>query len=135
MRIPESDILRGRNKTLRQFQRNSDEKRNYTSVAIVLEVFEKKAIVKLIPTLTYTDYNFQEGFNPINTENEVVECLRVEGLNLIKDDVVVVVFTDMDSRQAIKDIAEGRKKSDNFNISHPDFHNSNFGIIINKIII
>lgn len=135
MRIIDSNIARGRNKSQKQYTQNMWEKTTFIYLGIVQTITEKSATVKLIPSITYEDYDMKAGFNKVNTENQVVTCMRVQGLTLTTGDVAVVVFTDLDSRKAIEDIRRGRNKSENFNVENKLFHNYNFGIIINKIII
>lgn len=135
MRIMNQTISRGRNKTQKQYELSMWEKHAFIYLGIVQKVEAKSATVKLIPSITYDDYDMKQGFKKVNTINKVVTCLRVEDLVLNVDDVVLVVFTDYDSRKVIREISEGRSKSDNFNIENPIYHDFNFGIIINKVII
>lgn len=135
MRILDQNINRGRNKTLKQFEQTMWEKNNFVSLGIVQEVLEKDLKVKLIPSISYDDYDMKKGFTKVDVVNDVIDCVSVEGLTLEVDDVVLVVFTDLDSRQTITDLRRGRSKKDNFNTSTKDFHDLNYGIIINKINI
>jgi hypothetical protein len=135
MRVIDSNINRGRNKTQKQYEQIMWEKNNFTFIGIVKKIETKSVSVKLIPSISYDDYDMKEGFTKVDITNPLVTCLRVEGLTLQVDDVVVVIFTDLDSRQAILDIRRGRNKQDNFITENKSYHNSNFGIVINKIII
>lgn len=135
MRILDTNIARGRNKTQKQHEQTMWEKNQFVYVGIVQQVFTDNVSVKLIPSVSYDDYDMKAGFKKVNIQNSVVTCLRVQDLTLVEDDVVVVIFTDLDSRQAISEIKRGRNKTENFNTENKTFHNLNFGIVINKIII
>lgn len=135
MRIIDTNVLRNKNKPQKQYEQSMWEKNTFVHLGIVQQVFEKKVMVKLIPSITYDDYDMKKGFAKVNTENPIVSCLLVQELVLNIDDVVVVVFTDLDSRQAIAEIQNGKNKKENFNIGNKAFHNINFGIVINKVII
>jgi hypothetical protein len=135
IRILDSTLNRGRNKSVKQSEQIMWEKNNFSSIGIVKSVATKTAVVKIIPSITYEEYDMKKGYSDVDTTNKNVTCLRVEGLSLVVDDIVVVIFTDLDSRKAIEAIQRGRSKSDNFNVSNKSFHSCNSGIIINKIII
>jgi len=135
MRIYSQSTSRGKNKAQKNSEMTMWEKNHFISLGIIKEVEDNSAKVKLIPSFTYEDYDMKKGFTDIDTANMTVQCLRVEGLALSVDDVVVVVFTDLESIQTIIDIRNGRSKEDNFNASNNSFHNQNSGIIINKVII
>ena len=135
MRIIDPGINRQRNKTLKQNELAMWEKLSFVSLGIVIKVDDKKASVKLIPSLSYNDYDMKKGFTKINSTNEIVDCLLVEGLSLVDNDIVLVLFTDADSRETIDSIRRGRPLTSNFNYESTVYHNSNFGIVINKIAI
>jgi uncharacterized protein YjhX (UPF0386 family) len=135
MRIIDQNINRVRNKSQKQYEQSMWEKHAFIYVGIILSVEEKSATVKLIPSISYDDYDMKRGFTKVDTINQKVSCYRVEGLTLEIDDVVLVVFTDLDSRQTIESIRKGRNKSENFNTDNKIFHDLNFGIIINKVIM
>lgn len=135
MRITDTNVLRTKNKPQKQYEQSMWEKNAFVQLGIVQEVFEKKVTVKLIPSITYDDYDMKKGFTKVNTVNPIVSCLRVQNMLLNPDDVVVVLFTDLDSREAIENIRNGKNKKENFNAGNKVFHNLNFGIVINKVII
>lgn len=135
MRIIDQNINRVRNKSQKQYEQSMWEKHAFVYVGIVLSVEEKSAVVKLIPSISYDDYDMKKGFTKTDTTNQKVSCYRVEGLTIQVNDVVLVVFTDLDSRKTIESIRKGRNKSENFNTDNKIFHDFNFGIIINKVIM
>lgn len=134
MRIINQNIARQRNKTLNQFALNIQEGFNYASIGIVDKI-EDRVWVRLIPSISYEDYNMKDGFKEVNTPNETISCLIVEGLDLAIDDVVLVLFTDLDSNTPVDQIRRGKNKKELFNVPEGNYHNSNYGVIINKIAI
>lgn len=134
MRIINQNIARQRNKTLNQFALNIQEGFNYASIGIVDKI-EDRVWVRLIPSISYEDYNMKDGFKEVNTPNETISCLIVEGLDLVIDDVVLVLFTDLDSNIPVDQIRRGKNKKEPFNVPEGNYHNSNYGVIINKIAI
>lgn len=135
MRVIDQNINRGRNKSQKQYEQSMWEKHAFVYFGIVLSVEEKTATVKLIPSISYDDYDMKKGFNKIDVQNQKVNCLRVQNLDIAVNDMVVVVFTDLDSRKAIEEIRQGRSKDINYNTANKMFHDFNFGIIINKVMI
>ena len=135
MRIIDQNITRGRNKTQKQYEQSMWEKHAFIYLGIVQSLTEKDAIVKLIPSISYDDYDMKQGFKKVDTINQTVSCMLVQGITFAVDDVVLVAFTDLDSRKAIDAIRKGKNKKENFNVENKNFHDFNFGIIINKIII
>lgn len=135
MRIIDQRINRERNKTQKQYEQIMWEKLAFVYIGIVQRVYANSVDVKLVPSVSYEDYDMKKGFTKVDVTNPIVNCVLVQGLTLTVNDVVVVIFTDLESRQAIDEIRKGRNKNDNFNTESKKFHNVNFGIVINKIII
>jgi len=135
MRVIDTNILREKNKQQKQYEQSMWEKHAFIYIGVVQKVNDKTVDVRLIPSVSFDDYDMKKGFTKVNTTNPIVNCLRTENLLLEIDDIAVVIFTDLDSRQAIEEIRKGKNKNQNFNVENKKFHNLNFGIVINKIII
>lgn len=135
MRVIDQNINRKRNKTLNQFELSMWENTKFISLAIVEGKRNGDVLVKVIPSISYADYDMKTGYSRVSPENDLVSCLIVENLTVEEGDVVLMVFTDMDSRETIEDIRRGRNKKETFSTANTVFHNVNYGIIINKIAI
>lgn len=135
MRIIDPKVNREKNKTLKQYELSMWEKLSFTSLAIVTRLEPNRVDVRLIPSLAYNEYDMKKGFSKTKTPNKVVKCLLSEGLVLNKDDIVLVVFTDLDISEAVREIESGKNVDEEFHTTNTDYHNSNYGIIISKVII
>lgn len=136
----DSNTIRKTNKQYHQLEKNIFEKNYFSYVGIVNELnrgpsrFEDKwCSVQLIPIVNYKVFNRETGYRNIeNTKNGYVDALIPEDMSLSVGDVVLVVFTDVNFKQAVIDILKGASGS--FFETDITKHSPNFGIITNVVI-
>lgn len=140
MRDTDSSVKRQRNKPLRQFEKNIFETNFFNSLGIVLRTFTESnldyAMVKLIPSVRYKDFDFQTGYTDMNPTNPVIKAFISDDvkLKIQKDKIVLVTFVDTDFRESLVAIANGKKLDDNFITDNIIKNSLDYGIITNIIL-
>lgn len=140
MRDTDSSVKRQRNKPLRQFEKNIFETNFFNSLGIVLRTFTESnldyAMVKLIPSVRYKDYDFQTGYTDMNPTNPIIKAVISDDvkLKIQKDKIVLVTFVDTDFRESLVAIANGKKLDDNFITDNLIKNSLDYGIITNVIL-
>lgn len=140
MRDTDSSVKRQRNKPLRQFEKNIFETNFFNSLGIVIRTFTESnldyAMVKLIPSVRYRDFDFQTGYTDMNPTNPVIKAIISDDvkLKIQKDRIVLVTFVDDDFRESLVDIANGKKLDDNFITDNLIKNSLDYGIITNVIL-
>lgn len=149
IRTYDSNIKRKTNKQFHQLEKNIMEKNYFSYIAIVLnDDFYKDGYyceVKLVPTI-----NFKEFVKNSSDGHVIREESRVEDLKAIvfkskdvgtilnpikKNDVVLVIFTDVNSRKTLKELIKNKKNKDSKFIETDQTKNSiDFGIIISRLL-
>ena len=135
----DSNTTRKANKQYHQLEKNMMEKNYFNYIAIVLnnDIYGDGywCEVKLIPTVNFKLFTKDEGyaFNDKVEELKVI-AFRSQNLTLSNNDVVLVVFTDVNSRRALKDLIANKDKTKKFIENDQTKHSIDFGIIINKIL-
>ena len=66
----------------------------------------------------------------LNNEEIKIECEKLKGLTIAKDDLVLVLFTNSDFRNNLKQIRNNQKPQ---KTSSQSLHNKNYGVIIGII--
>lgn len=140
MRDTDSSVKRQRNKPLRQFEKNIFETNFFNSLGIVIRTFTESnldyAMVKLIPSVRYKDFDFQTGYTDMNPTNPVIKAIISDDvkLKIQKDKIVLVTFVDTDFRESLVAIANGKKLDDNFITDNLIKNSLDYGIITNVIL-
>ena len=88
------------------------------SLGVVKEIEDNNYIVKLFPLLQ-------------NENEKTILCFKLKDITIIKDDIVLILFTDRNFIQNLKQIKLNQtltKLTENY-----DLHSHNYGIIIGKL--
>lgn len=88
------------------------------SLGVVKEIEDNNYIVKLFPLLQ-------------NENEKTILCFKLKDMTIVKDDVVLILFTDRNFIQNLKQIKLNQtltKLTENY-----DLHSHNYGIIIGKL--
>ena len=128
-------IDRGSNKKLKYIQDEGPRSGNYASLALVINNIDNLWVtVKIIPSISYRTYDMKLGYKSVYDKNAVVKAIKPFGMTLMKDDLVLVTFTDRDSRKTLSDIIKGKSKASEFREENIEINNINFGIVTTKIL-
>lgn len=88
------------------------------SLGVVKEIEDNNYIVKLFPLLQ-------------NENDKTILCFKLKDITIVKDDIVLILFTDRNFIQNLKQIKLNQtltKLTENY-----DLHSHNYGIIIGKL--
>lgn len=88
------------------------------SLGVVKEIEDNNYIVKLFPLLQ-------------NENEKTILCFKLKDITIVKNDVVLILFTDRNFIQNLKQIKLNQtltKLTENY-----DLHSHNYGIIIGKL--
>ena len=100
----------------------------------VLLKLEKKTMKDLsvaeVCEVISTNYNYYQCIS-VNNSNEVYNCYKLDGLEINKKDIVLVIYTNTDFRQNLERIKKGATK---INTTTEEYHSKSYGIIIGKLI-
>jgi hypothetical protein len=148
IRTYDSNTKRKTNKQYHQLEKNIFEKNYFSYLAIVLNAdFYGDGYwceVKLVPTI-----NFKEFTKGSESGYKAREESRVEELKTIvfkskdvsswldpikKDDVVLILFTDVNTRKTLKDLIGKKSKTSKFIENDQTKNSIEFGIIINRVL-
>lgn len=135
----DSNTTRKANKQYHQLEKNIMEKNYFNYLAIVLNDDVDGdgyfCEVKLIPTVNFKLFTKSNGYAFNDKPEELkVKAFRSQSLTVNNDDVVLVVFTDVNSRRTLRDLIANKNKTEKFIENDQTKHSINFGIIINKIL-
>jgi hypothetical protein len=93
--------------------------------------------LKLVPTINFKEFTKDSGYTQ-REDNRVEEletiAFRSQSVNINNNDVVLVIFTDVNSRQTLKDLIASKSKTSKFVETDQQKHSIDFGIVINKIL-
>lgn len=88
------------------------------SLGVVKEIEDNNYVVKLFPLLQ-------------NENEKTILCFKLKDITIVKNDVVLILFTDRNFIQNLKQIKLNQtltKLTENY-----DLHSHNYGIIIGKL--
>jgi len=146
IRTYDSNIRRKTNKQYHQLEKNMMEKNYFSYVGIVINNdFYGDGIwckVKLVPTINFKEFvkNVPRNSSSYkNREQDRVEELetvafRSQTIDINNNDVVLIIFTDVNTRQVLKDLIGNKSKTSKFIENNQEKHSIDFGIIINKLL-
>ena len=106
------------NQVLASLKKDIMKELNVASIAKVIGFEEDQVYVQLLPTL-------------VGAKQETTYVYNLSKQNLKKDDYVVVIFLNKDSRLLIKRILNGQ--SETVIQTDNERHSTNFGIVVSKI--
>jgi len=142
IRTYDSNTRRKTNKQYHQLEKNILEKNYFSYVGIVSELNQGPGNFKnrwckltLIPTITFKEFDRNDGYAPsLREQNDTAFAFIPEGMNLGLKDVVLVIFTDVNFRNAMVDILKGYEKTNKFFEQDITKHSLNFGIVTNILM-
>lgn len=142
IRTYDSNTRRKANKQYHQVEKNILEKNYFSYVAVVKELdqgeapFEKKwCKLSIIPTIEFKEFDRTNGYTPsVREANDTAYAFIPEGMTLAVNDVVLVIFTDVNFRNAMVDILKGYERSNSFFEKDITKHSLNFGIVTNILL-
>lgn len=128
-------VSRGGNKQLKFIEEASVSRKNFASVGIVTKLIDDLWIeVKLIPSNGSRNYDMKTGYKAKYRKNSIVKAIKPKEMELAVDNLILITFTDLDSRSAIADYIKGKSSDKEFLIDDTGFHEIDFGIVTTKII-
>jgi hypothetical protein len=134
IRTYDKNTLRKTNKEFHQFEKNIFEKNYFTYVAIVKKIIDANWVkVKLIPTPSINEFELSEGYTNSYVENSLITVYKSGDVKITLNNIVLVAFTDVNSKRTLKDLLKGKKKTQQFTEIDQTRHSINFGIIINRL--
>lgn len=135
MRTYDANTRRKTNRQFHQLEKNMFEKNSFSYVAIVTKTIDSMwCNVKLVPSVSFSDFDKNNGYQTTAQTNPIVTALIPADVNVSVDDVVLVIFTDVNSMNTIRDLIRGKNKQLQFIEHDQTKHSINFGIIVNKIL-
>lgn len=143
------NIDRKKYKTLSQVEQNVL-KNYFAQIGYVEEVDNDKAIVILIPSVpersldlyddnSYKNTSYKGGLqrNPIEAKynyNTKIKAVVPVNMDVRKDDIVLIIFTDIDFRSTLEEIKKSGLRSNNhYKKDSVIRHSHEFGIITNVV--
>lgn len=141
IRTYDSNIRRKTNKQYHQLEKNIMEKNYFSYVGIIINNDfygdGKWCKVKLVPTINFKEFTKDSGYTA-RQQNRVEDletiAFRSQSVSVFNNDVVLVIFTDVNTRQTLRDLIDNKSKSSKFVETNQEKHSIDFGIIINKLL-
>jgi len=134
-RTQDSNILRKTNKQYHQLEKNIFERNHFSSIAIVEEIIDAHwCSVKIIPSVGFNQFEASVGYTQGSVKNAVVKALIPFDITIEAGHIVLIVFTDVNFRNTIANILNGRGLDNDFIESDQTKHSLNFGIITNRVL-
>lgn len=142
IRTYDSNTRRKANKQYHQVEKNIFEKNYFSYVGIVTEINSGPVgleshwcKVKIIPTIEYKEFQRDRGYSKaIKETNDIAVAFIPKDMVITIDSVVLIIFTDTNSKQVLIDILKGANKTAKFYEEDLTTHSINFGIITNILI-
>lgn len=135
MRTYDSSTRRKLNKPLHQLEKNMFEQNLFSYMGIITEKIDSRwCKVKLVPTISFSEFNKDTGYSSTSTDNPIVRVLIPMGMTVEKDHVVLIIFTDVNFRNTLNDMIKGKQKHLKFIEDDQTKHSINFGIIVNRLL-
>ena len=134
-RSQDSNISRKANSQYHQLEKNIFEQNHFSSIAVVESVIDEYwCSVRIIPSVGFNQFEASVGYTQGMVKNARVKAFMSMGLNLAAGHVVLVTFTDVDFRQSIIDIINGRNKFFEYTETSQTKNALNFGVITNRLL-
>ncbi len=142
IRTYDSNTRRKTNKQYHQLEKNILEKNYFSYVGIVKQLndgpspFQSRwCKVNIIPTITFKEFDRTNGYSPaVKEANDVISVFIPDNMTLAVNDVVLVIFTDINFRNAMMDILRGYARTNKFFEKDITKHSMNFGIVTNILM-
>lgn len=128
-------VSRGGNKNLKFIEEASVSRKHFASVGVVTKLIDSLWIeVKLIPSNGSRNYDMKKGYKAKYNKNLIVKAIKPQDMILEVGNLILITFTDLDSRQAIADYIKGKSITKEYLIDNTGVHEVDFGIVTTKII-
>lgn len=141
IRTYDSNTRRKVNKQYHQLEKNILEKNHFSYIGIVQELNQGEGKfkdrwckVKIVPTIAFKEFDRETGFTPtVKEKNEIATAFIPKDMPIALGDIVLVVFTDVNFKNAMLDILKGYNKDNTFIEKDITQHSINFGVITNRL--